>query len=1032
MVTKLYLHDAARSGGSGTYPSGEQSALTPTLTWTGATTLKSMNRAIGAGVVSQSMASGTVTTHSDFIRFFCSDALQIASQTVGGGAVTLNIGSTQGGTTQNFVINRVELYIWRPSTNAKVGTILAASTVPNTAASPSTNTGAATVDQNVWTSSTAVTANKGDVIVCEVWATYTKVATSATLLAYYDGTTENTTENATTSNHAAYLQLTQDLAFLSDLPNTPTTSAATQVGSVRFVAQFASGGGPAQGFYLDVSADNFVTFVPGYNNLDVGNVTSQMVTGLTGGTTYSYRVRAYNYGLISSSSSPATQVTTAPAPFHPFDLDNCVLLLVPENISATGGNGTPVATWYDVSNQYNHLAQATAGKRPVVVWNGTPIAHSTVRFDPANQQDLGLATQVGMDGLQWSAFILAKPAQVTAQAAVLTVGAYDGGGRAINQATNPARIGLHRSNVAVVTEGSTTDIVPGQWYVFCATSTNIGPYDHRIYLQNNLEGFSAANFSWANGNGVYLGSKFNDRFFSGDIAAVVYYSYVLPDPDRLKVYNWLMNTYINLRLLGGVIAGQSAVQASLGVTKPLAGHVAGQSAISGSVTPTRNIAGRVAGQSSMGAALAAGKNLSGVVAGASTLKAGLSTTKLLGGRVGGQSTIAAALLRGVQVRGTVSGQSALGASVVASKALQGTIVGKGSLTGVLALTKLLSGSVHGQSSIVASMGVPRPIAGQITGRGALAVQLAMGKQLSGTLVGQSHLATAIAVTHILRGSIAGQSNLAAVLSLTRLLSAQLQGQSSFHASLGVLGTVSLSGHMAGQSSLVVGLSLTKRLGGSIAGHSAIVGAASEVLVLRGQVAGHGAFAGALGLSYALSGQVAGHGTFAAPLRLGKYVSGHISGAGALSANMGGVRMLGGLIAGQSLMRAGVLVGAPLRGTIAGHSAMSAGLALEKLLYGQIMGQSSLAASLIGQVNLGGQIMGQSDWSAYLRQTIHMLSFQPGILVYQIAEGTFRLSLVEGYFGLAIPEAVDGLLVPEGWFGLAMQEGTFTLTIESED
>ena len=44
---------------------------------------------------------------------------------------------------------------------------------------------------------------------------------------------------------------------------------------------------------LDVSTSStFASYVPGYRNRDVGNVTSQNVTGLAAKTFYYYRVRA--------------------------------------------------------------------------------------------------------------------------------------------------------------------------------------------------------------------------------------------------------------------------------------------------------------------------------------------------------------------------------------------------------------------------------------------------------------------------------------------------------------------------------------------------------------------------------------------------------------------------------------------------------------------------------------------------------------------------------------------------------------------
>ncbi len=50
----------------------------------------------------------------------------------------------------------------------------------------------------------------------------------------------------------------------------------------------------AVGYLLDVSTnESFSSYVDGYHDLDVGNVSARVVTGLNWGTTYYYRVRAY-------------------------------------------------------------------------------------------------------------------------------------------------------------------------------------------------------------------------------------------------------------------------------------------------------------------------------------------------------------------------------------------------------------------------------------------------------------------------------------------------------------------------------------------------------------------------------------------------------------------------------------------------------------------------------------------------------------------------------------------------------------------
>ena len=69
----------------------------------------------------------------------------------------------------------------------------------------------------------------------------------------------------------------------------------------------------ATGYRLDVSASaNFTNFVPGYQNLDVGNVTSRNVTGLAANTLYYYRVRAYN----GNGTSPNSNVIKTKTKSH--------------------------------------------------------------------------------------------------------------------------------------------------------------------------------------------------------------------------------------------------------------------------------------------------------------------------------------------------------------------------------------------------------------------------------------------------------------------------------------------------------------------------------------------------------------------------------------------------------------------------------------------------------------------------------------------------------------------------------------------
>jgi hypothetical protein len=102
--------------------------------------------------------------------------------------------------------------------------------------------------------------------------------------------------------------------FAASGPAAPVAAAATSVTVSSFTANWASSAG-ATGYKLDVSTSNtFGSFVSGYQDLDVGNVVSRSVTGLSANTIYYYRVRAYNNST-TSSNSVTISLTTASAKF---------------------------------------------------------------------------------------------------------------------------------------------------------------------------------------------------------------------------------------------------------------------------------------------------------------------------------------------------------------------------------------------------------------------------------------------------------------------------------------------------------------------------------------------------------------------------------------------------------------------------------------------------------------------------------------------------------------------------------------------
>lgn len=152
----------------------------------------------------------------------------------------------------------------------------------------------------------------------------------------------------------------------------PTTAlTATGVAGTSFTANWTNIN--ATNYFLDVSTSPlFATFVPGYNNLNVGSGTSFNVTGLTCGTTYYYRVRA-QFSCAATGNSNTISVTppccisnysVASIPYTPYTNTGTTIALGDDQVSAL----IPIGfTFSFYCNNYTSVAISSNG---FITFNG--------------------------------------------------------------------------------------------------------------------------------------------------------------------------------------------------------------------------------------------------------------------------------------------------------------------------------------------------------------------------------------------------------------------------------------------------------------------------------------------------------------------------------------------------------------------------------------------------------------------------------------------------------------------------------------
>jgi hypothetical protein len=222
---------------------------------------------------------------------------------------------------------------------------------------------------------------------------------------------------------------------VNSAPAAPTASAATSITSTSATANWASVSG-ATSYRLDVSTSSaFATFVTGYNDLNVGSVTSASITGLTANTTYFYRVRGNNGSCSGVSSGTITFTTPCSAENAPTATQNFT--------TYTGPDAPNPLCWSEANGAVGNPSTLTG---PSSDWRpSTGFANTG--------SNIGVKTNLyGTNSGKW---IISNPINLGATAGLYRV-SYNMAVTSYNGTTAQSDLGTHIVRVIVSTDGGTT------------------------------------------------------------------------------------------------------------------------------------------------------------------------------------------------------------------------------------------------------------------------------------------------------------------------------------------------------------------------------------------------------------------------------------------------------------------------------------------------------------------------------------------------------------------------------------------------
>lgn len=223
-ISKFYLHRGTANP-PGTFPGSSALGGTPTETASGASTLRWQDGTISTVAQTSAVTTTDGTANAQTAWHTRHVSAPLAAQTISAQTITYSLAAAEANAASNFNPS-IYIGLWRPSTGALVGTILAVGTI--TATEPGTTQ---TAVSGTGTSTQQIAA-AGDVIIIETWrkSVAPGSATARTNTTYYDGTTE-----ASSTNVASFVSFTNALTLLAIAPQ-PTAASMTLTGATPTVS----------------------------------------------------------------------------------------------------------------------------------------------------------------------------------------------------------------------------------------------------------------------------------------------------------------------------------------------------------------------------------------------------------------------------------------------------------------------------------------------------------------------------------------------------------------------------------------------------------------------------------------------------------------------------------------------------------------------------------------------------------------------------------------------------------------------------